>query len=221
MKKTVASLFLFYFFAVQIAPAINAAEDDYLPYIDEEYGKILLDMRWRYEHVDQDNVDDADAVTIRTRWGYQTPTYFGFTGLVEMEHNVPFNSGTYTAPGVTSFRRSTRPAVLQGTQRARCLALGARRGLRSSSAAAPGSRWRSFPCRNRRRCAPQAVRRRSPLAPAGARESRTRCARRSRCRPKGPREEQGEPVRISRPLAAYGPGIAGERRILNCPFPPL
>jgi hypothetical protein len=106
MKKIVTVFFVFFLLAILTAPAINVAADDYLPYIDEKYGKILLNMRWRYEHVDQDNIDDADAVTIRTRLGYQTPTYFGFTGLVEMEHTVPFNSGTYTAPGVTSNNRA-------------------------------------------------------------------------------------------------------------------
>ncbi len=101
MKKIVAVFFVF-FLVILIVPAVNAAEDDYMPYLDEKYGKILLNMRWRYEKVDQDGVNNADAVTIRTRLGYQTPTFFGFTGLVEMENTIPFNSGTYKVPGVTS-----------------------------------------------------------------------------------------------------------------------
>jgi len=105
MKKVVVSLFVF-FLLVQIVPSITAASDDYLPYIDKKYGKIILDMRWRYESVDQEGVKNADAVTIRTRLGYQTPTFFGFTGLVEGEFTAPFNMGTYNSPGVNSNNRA-------------------------------------------------------------------------------------------------------------------
>jgi len=105
MKKILVALFMF-FILVQMVPSIAAAADDYLPHIDEEYGKILVNMRWRFEKVDQEGINNADAVTIRTRLGYQTPTFFGFSGLVEMENTIPFNSGTYTAPGVTSNNRA-------------------------------------------------------------------------------------------------------------------
>ena len=105
MKKILVALFMS-FILVQMVPSIAAAADDYLPHIDEEYGKTLVNMRWRFEKVDQEGINNADAVTIRTRLGYQTPTFFGFSGLVEMENTIPFNSGTYTAPGVTSNNRA-------------------------------------------------------------------------------------------------------------------
>lgn len=79
---------------------------DYLPQLNSDWGKILCNMRWRYEKVDQEGIKNAEAMTIRTRLGYQTPTLFGFSGLVEMENTIPFNSGTYTAPGVTSNNRA-------------------------------------------------------------------------------------------------------------------
>jgi hypothetical protein len=101
MKKTVAFLFML-FLIVQVGPSNSSAADDSLPYLDEKYGKIFLNMRLRYENVDQDGVKDADALTIRTRLGYQTPDFFGLTGLVEIENTMPFNSGTYRVPGLTN-----------------------------------------------------------------------------------------------------------------------
>jgi len=45
-------------------------------------GKFYGDIRLRYEGVDQDNVlEDADAVTLRTRLGYKTPSAQGFSGV--------------------------------------------------------------------------------------------------------------------------------------------
>ena len=49
-------------------------------------GKASGNVRLRYEQVDQDNaLKDADALTIRTRLGYQTGTLAGFSGFVEFE----------------------------------------------------------------------------------------------------------------------------------------
>ncbi|QIZ76097.1 alginate export family protein [Ferrimonas lipolytica] len=49
-------------------------------------GEVNLDMRWRYEHVDQDNdLKDADASTIRTRLTLSTGEYRGLSGLLEFE----------------------------------------------------------------------------------------------------------------------------------------
>jgi len=49
-------------------------------------GKANIDLRLRYESVKQDNaVDDADALTLRTRLGYTTGSYKGFSAMVEME----------------------------------------------------------------------------------------------------------------------------------------
>ena len=89
MKKFVVTFFVclllqvvfsFISMAAETTPAattVSQEELDYLPYMNSDWGKILLNMRWRYEHVDQDGINDTDAVTIRTRLGYQTPTFFG------------------------------------------------------------------------------------------------------------------------------------------------
>ena len=49
-------------------------------------GKASADLRLRYETVEQSNtLDDAKSLTLRTRLGYTTGTYKGFSALIEME----------------------------------------------------------------------------------------------------------------------------------------
>ncbi|WP_339862992.1 alginate export family protein [Paremcibacter congregatus] len=49
-------------------------------------GTAYLNVRLRYENVDQANfTEDANAFTIRTKLGYKTGTYEGFSGVVEFE----------------------------------------------------------------------------------------------------------------------------------------
>lgn len=50
-------------------------------------GKVNADLRLRYESVDQDNaLDQADALTLRTLLGYTTQTWHGLSAFVEMEN---------------------------------------------------------------------------------------------------------------------------------------
>ena len=50
-------------------------------------GKAFANLRLRYEaaDVDNNNGEDADALTLRTTFGYQTGEYKGFSVLVEAE----------------------------------------------------------------------------------------------------------------------------------------
>jgi hypothetical protein len=48
-------------------------------------GDILFESRLRYEGVSQDGLDDATAVTLRARFGWQSPVRSGFRFLVEGE----------------------------------------------------------------------------------------------------------------------------------------
>ncbi|MEM6573325.1 MAG: alginate export family protein [Pseudomonadota bacterium] len=49
-------------------------------------GKVYANFNLRSESVDQDNaLEDASALTLRTRLGYQTGQYRGFSGLLEVE----------------------------------------------------------------------------------------------------------------------------------------
>ena len=51
-------------------------------------GDILFESRLRYEGVSQDGLDDATAVTLRTRLGWQSPERYAFRLLVEGESVV-------------------------------------------------------------------------------------------------------------------------------------
>ncbi|KJS07038.1 MAG: hypothetical protein VR73_09490 [Gammaproteobacteria bacterium BRH_c0] len=56
-----------------------------------EGGKVSANVRLRYEAVEDDAVaNDADALTVRTRLGYETAPFKGFSAVVEMEdiHSV-------------------------------------------------------------------------------------------------------------------------------------
>ncbi|MGF1485210.1 MAG: alginate export family protein [Opitutales bacterium] len=60
-------------------------------------GKIILNSRLRYEYLDQDRFDTANALTWRTRLGYETPKYFGVYGLAEFEGTWAITSGDFDA----------------------------------------------------------------------------------------------------------------------------
>ena len=49
-------------------------------------GKPIIDLRLRYETVDQSNrTDDANALTLRARLGYQSGSYHGFSALADFD----------------------------------------------------------------------------------------------------------------------------------------
>lgn len=51
-------------------------------------GKAYADFRLRYESVQQDNnLQDADGLTLRTKLGYKTGDFAGFSAVIEMEDN--------------------------------------------------------------------------------------------------------------------------------------
>jgi hypothetical protein len=61
-------------------------------------GKVYGDFNLRYEGVEQDNaLDDASALTLRTRLGYSTGSFNGFSATVEMEDSrIVMGQGDYT-----------------------------------------------------------------------------------------------------------------------------
>ncbi|MEM9882139.1 MAG: alginate export family protein [Planctomycetota bacterium] len=65
------------------APAEAPPKDTFLDALTG--GKVTLNARARAEIVDQDNLDTAQAYTLRTRLGYQTKEFEGFTGFIELE----------------------------------------------------------------------------------------------------------------------------------------
>lgn len=77
-------------FAVALAPALACAAD-------APPGDLIVDMRLRYETVAEDDfASDAQALTLRTRLGYETPAWRGFKILAEAE-NVTVLDGRYNS----------------------------------------------------------------------------------------------------------------------------
>lgn len=71
--------------------ALALAQAESLP------GKVILESRLRLESVDQDGfASDAQALTLRTRLGYETPALHGFKALIEGENVVVLN-GDYNS----------------------------------------------------------------------------------------------------------------------------
>jgi hypothetical protein len=77
-------------------------------------GKAVLDMRYRLESVEQDNLlEEATASTLRTALGYTTGSYHGFSGYIEFEDVSTIGEGDYnsTVNGKALFSVIPDPAV--------------------------------------------------------------------------------------------------------------
>jgi len=78
-------------------------------------GKAHVALRYRYEHVDQDNsLEDADASTVRVRLNYLTGSWSGWSGFGEFDHVAEvflndYNSGGGTSPGRTQYSTVADP----------------------------------------------------------------------------------------------------------------
>jgi hypothetical protein len=83
--------------ACLIPLAIAASSAPGLAHAAEGQGDWILDARLRYEFVDQTGfAEEAGALTLRTRLGYETPAWKGFKALVEGE-NVTALSDRYNS----------------------------------------------------------------------------------------------------------------------------
>jgi len=88
-----------------ISSATVAVADESATLVDAlTSGKAGVNVRARYEHVDQDGYSEtADAVTARLRLNYRTGQWSGLTGFVEYDYVFhllnDFNSGAGTSPG--------------------------------------------------------------------------------------------------------------------------
>lgn len=59
-------------------------------------GKVGIDARYRYEHVDQDNaLDNAEAQTLRTRLTLQSGKWYGLSALVEADNVSRLGDAAY------------------------------------------------------------------------------------------------------------------------------
>ena len=90
--------------ALLLAAPFAAAEDSDTFVSAVKSGKAGVNIRARYEHVDQDNVSEkADALTARLRLNYKTGSWRGLSAFAEFDHVFhvldDFNSGAGTSPG--------------------------------------------------------------------------------------------------------------------------
>lgn len=77
-----------------VLPTTSQAAEDFSALWED--GKPILDLRYRYEHVDQDNtLRHANAQTLRTRVGWQTGRWLGFSALVEVDNVSRLGSDSY------------------------------------------------------------------------------------------------------------------------------
>lgn len=63
-------------------------------------GKVSLNLRARYEFVDQTGLKDANAFTLRTRLGYTTAAYQGFNASLEFENIASPDGDAYSQAGL-------------------------------------------------------------------------------------------------------------------------
>lgn len=70
-----------------------------------DWGQIKLDLRYRFEHVEQDGLKTTNGDPIRLRLGYLTPKFSGFQAFAEFEGNAPVFENDYndTTNGKTEY----------------------------------------------------------------------------------------------------------------------
>lgn len=86
--------------AVLSASALGAAETPATLQDAVQQGKVSLNVRARYEGVDQSGLKDASAITLRTQLGYTTAAFEGFTASVEFENIVSPDGDAYSQAGL-------------------------------------------------------------------------------------------------------------------------
>ena len=65
-------------------------------------GKVSLNVRARYEGVEQVGLRDADASTVRTRLGFTTSPLNGFKAMMEAENIAALDPNSYSQAGLNS-----------------------------------------------------------------------------------------------------------------------
>ena len=63
-------------------------------------GKVSLNIRARYEGVEQTGLLDADALTMRTRLGFTTAPLYGFKAMLEAEDVTAIDGDRYSQAGI-------------------------------------------------------------------------------------------------------------------------
>ena len=80
-----------------LQPTLTSAADNITD--DLLNGKINADINTRYEHAARDGLKAAEAMTIRSRLGYTTGSFYDLSAKLEIENiwspfRVPYDDGT-------------------------------------------------------------------------------------------------------------------------------
>lgn len=75
------------------AAAADGAQNDSM--LQGDWGQIKLNLRYRFEHVEQENIGTANGDPLRLRLGYLTPNFAGFQAYGEFEGNTPVFASDY------------------------------------------------------------------------------------------------------------------------------
>jgi len=81
--------------ATSAAAEAEPVGDPNLPWLDNPYYKLFLDVRARMEFADIEGFSDSQAYTIRTRAGLGSKPYFGFSAFAELENTWSLDDGSY------------------------------------------------------------------------------------------------------------------------------
>jgi hypothetical protein len=114
--RTIPLMFNLVFAAALAATVASAQEEQGSLAAAVTSGKTHLDLRYRFEHVEQDNfVNDANASTLRFRLNYATGSWQGWSGFGEFDYIGElffrdFNSGGGTSPNRTQYPIVADPA---------------------------------------------------------------------------------------------------------------
>ncbi|MDH4608474.1 hypothetical protein [Pseudomonas sp. BN102] len=115
-------------------------------------GKPILDARYRFENVDQNNnLRDANAQTLRTRVGFQSGKWYGLSGLLEVDNVSRLGDAAYndSRNGQTNYAMVVDPdgtevnqALLRYDQAFGSAVLGRQRINLDNQRFVGGSAWR-------------------------------------------------------------------------------
>ena len=77
--------------------AESAGSDGIEDALQGDWGQIKMDLRYRFEHVEQDGLKTANGDPIRLRLGYLSPNFGGFQAYGEFEGNTPVFMDDYNS----------------------------------------------------------------------------------------------------------------------------
>lgn len=83
---------------VSLSPSPAFAADTFMEAFDQ--GKVSINVRPRYEFVEETGLQDANAFTIGTHLGFTTAPYLGFTAMLEAGNVTAIDGDSYNQAGL-------------------------------------------------------------------------------------------------------------------------